>query len=55
MSSMIWGVLAPTWAPETLGIDLGLYSFIFQPRIQPNFEPQFWLIVRVMTSYQNHQ
>jgi len=21
-----------------------------QPRIQPNFEPQFWLIVRVMTS-----
>jgi len=31
-------------------VDLGLCRFIFQPGIQPNFEPRFWLIVRVMTS-----
>jgi len=27
-----------------------IYSFKFQPRIQPNFETQFWSFVRVMTS-----
>jgi len=36
-------------------VDLDLYSFIIQARIQPNFEPQFWPFVRVMTSLQSNQ
>jgi len=36
---MISGLLAITLAPERQEVDLRLYRFISQPRIQPKFEP----------------
>jgi len=46
----ISGLLAILWHQKRQEIDLGLYRFISQPRIQPKLEPQFRFIVRAMTS-----